>query len=268
MNWNDLVTDDDTLRIVEEVSGFSASELLQKSGDPVSSVALSRVNEMIERRKNGEPLQYVLSSWGFRELDLYIDQRVLIPRPETEVVTQIAIEAARDFKNPLVVDLGTGSGAIGLSVAHEIEDARVIATDVSSDALVVARANLAGLGLPGARVEMREGSWFEALPAEIKRNINLIVSNPPYIAKSESLPSEVSEFEPADALYSGDKGTECLELILKNSVEWLSDKGVVVLELAPDQAQEMLSLASSYGFDARIFQDLTERDRVLRAERH
>src|SRR5581483_11962387 len=154
---------------------------------------------MVERRAAGEPLQYVLRRWGFRTLDLLVDPRVLIPRPETEVVVEVAIRELRriDSRRPLVADLGTGSGAIALSIAVEVPDARVWATDASADALAVARANLAGIGSPAAkRVRIEQGSWFDALPAAFRGQFDVVVSNPPYIAAHEDLPPEVVDWEP------------------------------------------------------------------------
>src|SRR5688500_6955983 len=124
---------------------------------------------MAERRLAGEPLQYVLGSWGFRTLDLFVDPRVLIPRPETEVVAGLAIDALADLDRPgIAVDLGTGSGAIALSLAAEHwPHVEVWASDASADALAVARANLAALGRRGAVVRLVEGDWFGALPDDL-----------------------------------------------------------------------------------------------------
>ena len=135
----------------------------------------------VARREAGEPLQYVVGSWGFRRLDLAVDRRALIPRPETEVTAEVAIDAARRIAEPIVVDLGTGSGAIGLSVAWECRHAHVWATDRSSEALEVARANLAGLGRAGARVRLAAGDWFGALPDDLVGRVDVAVSNPPYV---------------------------------------------------------------------------------------
>src|SRR5688500_3110506 len=124
---------------------------------------------MAERRLAGEPLQYVLGSWGFRTLDLFVDPRVLIPRPETEAVAGLAIEALAAIDRPgLAADLGTGSGAIALAMAAERwPHVQVWATDLSADALAVARANLAALGRRGAVVRLVQGDWFGALPDEL-----------------------------------------------------------------------------------------------------
>ena len=140
--------------------------------DPLTEGAMARYDDMVARRAAGEPLQYVLGHWGFRHLDLMVNRRVLIPRPETEQVVEVALAeldrlGGRDVPTT-VVDLGTGSGAIALAVATERVRTTVWATDASEAALAVARANLAGVGRAGARVTMVAGDWFGALPAELR----------------------------------------------------------------------------------------------------
>ena len=183
----------DARRIVEAASGASPAEYDSVLDEPVTTLAATRFRSMLQRRSRGEPLQYVVGSWGFRTLDLMVDDRVLIPRPETEVVAgwavdeaaRFAAEAGRD-REVVVVDLGTGSGAIALSVAVECPRTRVFATDVSADALAVARANLAGAGRAAARVSLHEGNWFEALPEALQGAVDVVVSNPPTSARARN----------------------------------------------------------------------------------
>jgi release factor glutamine methyltransferase len=216
-------------------------------------------DELVARREAGEPLQYVVARWGFRTLDLYVDQRVLIPRPETEVVAGVVIDLDPQH---VVVDLGTGSGAIALSVAVETNAARVIGTDASPDALSVARANLAGLGQRALHVELYEGDWFAAVPADVKGQVDVIVSNPPYIAANEELPSEVIDWEPRDALIAGATGLEAIERIVTEASEWLRPDGALVVEIAPHQRDAVLATCTGFA-DVEIRKDLTGRDRVL-----
>ena len=167
------------------------------------------VEGMVDRRRRGEPLQYVLGIWSFRRLELVVDRRVLIPRPETETVVDVALAELRllGVGQPLVVDLGTGSGAIAISVALEVPAARVWGTDRSEDALAVARANLSGMGGRVApRVRLAAGDWFEALPDELRGRVDLVVANPPYVGDDEVLPAEVADWEPAGALFAGPTG--------------------------------------------------------------
>jgi release factor glutamine methyltransferase len=233
---------------------------------------MSRVDTMVERRLAGEPLQYVLGSWSFRTLDLMVDRRVLIPRPETEAVVGYALDEfdrlADRSPEVRVADLGTGSGAIGLSIAAERVSAKVWCSDVSTDALAVTRANLAGLGRPAMRVTVVEGSWFDALPPELAGGLGVVVSNPPYVATGEALPSEVADWEPGSALTAGPLGTEYLEQIISAAPAWLMGGGALILELSPEQAVPMADHASSAGFvDVEVRPDLTGRPRALVARR-
>ena len=238
---------------------------------PVGARGASTMSAMLLRRIGGEPLQYVLGSWGFRTLDLMVDERVFIPRPETEVTAEVALEELQRQNHAsglIAADLGCGSGAIGFSLAAEHPSAEVYCTDVSADALAVARFNLAGLGESAKRVRLSVGSWYEALPEELRGRLSVVVSNPPYIADSEALPPSVTDYEPALALRSGETGLEDIRTILAGATNWLSPGGAVVLEIPERAAEAALTLAAEAGLvDARIRQDLTERSRVLAARR-
>jgi release factor glutamine methyltransferase len=233
--------------------------------EPASQRGVAFLDAMVARRAAGEPLQYVVGRWGFRTLDLLVDRRVLIPRPETEVVAGAAIGEARRLDRPVtVVDLGTGSGAIALSIAAELPEATVWATDRSPDALAVARANTAGLGRPGARVRLVEGEWFAALPDELRGTVDVIVSNPPYVAEADELPEEVAAWEPAGALVAGPRGDEDLSRIVAEAAAWLAADGALVVELAPHQAAGVAALARDGGFvDVEVRPDLSGRDRMV-----
>lgn len=253
-------------RIAETASGHEGAELALHLDDEVTARPGAHFEALVTRRASGEPLQYVLGSWSFRRLDLYIDRRVLIPRPETEVVAGIAIEELEGTRGGgVAVDLGTGSGAIALAIADEVPGVEVWGTDASADALDVARANLAGLrALAASRVRLVEGSWFGALPAELRGRVRLVVSNPPYVADAESLPDEVVKWEPRQALFSGPAGTECIEHIVSGARVWLARPGALVVEIAPHQAETARSFAVVAGYrDVEVRPDLTGRDRVL-----
>ncbi len=259
-------------RLVERASGSEGAELVVALDRPATNRGVAHLDAMLGRRTAGEPLQYVLGSWGFRTLDLLVDSRVLIPRPETEVVVGLALDVLDHTEpagdRPLVVDLGTGSGAIALAIAVERPRTVVWATDHSADALEVVRANLAGVGRAGTRVRLAHGSWFEALPAELAGTIDLVVSNPPYIGDDEPLPPDVDEWEPRGALRAGPAGTEAIERILGDAPGWLAPRGSVVIELAPHQADAMVDAARRAGFDeVRVELDLARRPRVLVARR-
>ena len=266
--------------LVEEVSGYSAADWPSVADAVPTARARARLWTLVDRRVAGEPLQYVLGSWSFRGLDLMVDRRVLIPRPETEQVVEIALEEAqrrglrRARRRHLslvdaeptaaVADIGTGSGAIALALDAELPDVVVWATDVSSDALAVARANIAGCA--ATRVRTLEGSWFDALPHELRGRLELIVSNPPYVAEHEvpDLPDEVARFEPHGALVAGPTGSEALEYLLVHAREWLVPAGSLVCELAPHQADPMVERALALAYaEAFVRADLAGRPRVL-----
>lgn len=258
----------DARRLVERASGYDGAEVMLALDERATHRTEPFFLDMVDRRAAGEPLQYVLGRWGFRRLDLFVDRRVLIPRPETEMVVQVALNELQAMvkpSHPNVVDLGTGSGAIALSIAVEVPGAKVWATDASLDALEVARANVAGIGtLAASRVRIEHGSWFDPLPSLLKGHVQLIVSNPPYIADDEVLPAEVSEWEPASALRAGPTGLEDIQRIVKEAPTWLSDPGVLVMEIAPHQATDAVRLAGEAGFrDVETRLDLADRERIL-----
>ncbi|HZB72899.1 MAG TPA: peptide chain release factor N(5)-glutamine methyltransferase [Acidimicrobiales bacterium] len=258
----------DARRIVQSASGREGLEWVQGLDQPVTQRGVAAVDAMVARRRAGEPLQYVLGRWGFRSLDLLVDPRVLIPRPETEVVADLAIEELRRLggggRPVTAADLGTGSGALALSLAAEVVTAEVWATDRSEDALAVARANLAGLGRPGSRVRLVAGNWFGALPADLRGRLDLVVSNPPYVAEGEPLPPEVADWEPQEALVAGPRGDEAARAILAEAAAWLTRPAALVLELAPTQATSLAGAATSAGAaEVRVRPDLSGRERVL-----
>jgi release factor glutamine methyltransferase len=251
-----------------EASGAGPGEWQAVLDEQAPERGAEHLRAMVERRLGGEPLQYVLGSWGFRRLDLLVDRRVLIPRPETEWVVEQALGLLPDG-DAVVVDLGTGSGAIALSIADERwPRVRVVATEVSADALAVSRANLAGLGRRGVVVTLHEGSWWDAVPPEVRDEIDLVVSNPPYIAAHEPLPPEVAGWEPVGALVPGPSGLEALAEVLGGAAQWLRPGGWVVCEIGETQGEAVAALAAEAGLvDVEIRPDLTGRDRMVVARR-
>ena len=231
---------------------------------PVTKRAIAHLDSMLARRERGEPLQYVLGRWAFRSLDLLVDKRVLIPRPETEVVAGVAVEEARRIDAGIAVDLGTGSGAIALALATEVTTLEVWATDHSTAALDVTRANLAGIGRAGTRVRVAHGDWFDALPDNLRGRIGVIVTNPPYVAVDDELPDEVKQWEPTQALLAGGDGLDDIRRIVAGAPEWLARPGALVVEFAPHQALTVGALAYGAGFDdVMIGRDLSDRERYL-----
>jgi release factor glutamine methyltransferase len=246
----------------------------------VSQDQAERARRMAERRATGEPLQYVLGHWPFRQLDLLVDSRALIPRPETEWVTDVAlVELDRMLASGgarKVVDLGTGTGAIALSIATEraAHGVEVIATDRDPAVLELARINRDRVALrheAARRVELRVGSWWAALDPADRGRISLAVANPPYVAaiEWELLDPVVRDHEPYTALVAGPgsdatPGFADIEAILAGAGEWLARPGAAVIEIAPTQAEAALAAAERFGStESRVLSDLAGRPRAL-----
>lgn len=254
--------------LVQQAGGFEASEVVVHLDELATLGTATYLHQLLDRRLAGEPLQYILERWDFRSMEIFVDDRVLIPRPETEVLTQMALEECRRLDAHVAVDLGTGSGAIAVALVVEWAGIEVWATDSSADALAVARINLAGLGRLATDVRVVEGSWFDALPAELAGTVDVVVTNPPYVAESEvdDLPDEVRLWEPIDALVAGPTGLEDIAQIVAEAPMWLAQPGSLLVEIAPQQAGAVARMARSAGFgSAAIWPDFAGRDRILLA---
>lgn len=262
---------DEARWIGQAASGREGGEWLEALDTPATVGGVRRLDAMVARRRQGEPIQYVLGAWGFRGLDLLVDRRVLIPRPETELVVEAALALVRERSRPIVAaDLGTGSGAIALSLAAElpVTGVEVWATDVSGDALDVARANLAGIGRPGANVRLAQGSWFEALPGDLRGRLDLVVANPPYVATTDELGEEVRAWEPLGALLAGPDGLDDLRRIVAASPAWLAPGAALVLEIGAAQGAAVAALAETAGLvSVEVRPDLAGHDRIVVARR-
>ncbi len=267
--------------LVEELvaSGVAAREarwIVEEyavGGDPDATAA---VHAAARRRLDGEPLQYVLGHWPFRGLDLDLDPRVLIPRPETEELVEHAlVELARiDVTAPVVLDLGCGSGAIGLAIATELVArgvrARVVGVDASEGALTVARANARKHGL--AEVSFVRSDWFDGLDASLRGRVHLVAANPPYVGAEELAGLDpVLAHEPRRALVAADHGGVTgfadVAAIVAAAPAWLAPGGALVLEHGDRQGPAALAAARAAGLEAFDRRDLAGRDRVLVARR-
>lgn len=253
--------------LCEEASGIDHADWEADCDGPATERTVVSLDRMVARRVTGEPLAHVLGSWSFRTLDLMVDARVLVPRPETEVVVEVALAFVRASGFPAVVaDLGTGSGAIALSLATELPlgVVEVWATDASDDAVTVARANLAGLGRAGAQVQVRHGSWWDALPAELEGRLDLVVSNPPYVAVGDELDESVRRWEPHVALLAGDDGLDAVRVLVEGATRWVRPGGWLVVEIGASQGEAARALARGAGLaEVDVRADLAGRDRVL-----
>lgn len=247
--------------------GVDRLQLYLKYDRPLSSEEREAFKPLLRRRAGREPLQYIIGRTGFRELELKTDPRVLIPRPETEVLVQEVLDWASAGAES-VWDMGTGAGAVALSLAAEGTWTRVVATDVSPEALSVAADNAERYDL-GGHVEFREGSLFE--PLEEGERFDVIVSNPPYIAEGEKgeLQPEVRDWEPPEALFAGADGLDVIRQLVAGAPKHLLSGGLLALECGLGQAEGIAADVQATGaFGAvRIRADLTGRPRFVTAER-
>ena len=254
--------------LCEHASGCDAHEFQEILDEPVNERSGEHLRFMTHRLMNGEPLQYVMGRWAFRRLDLLVDSRVLIPRPETELIVEHVVSHVQGKKAVVkIAELGTGSGAIGLSLLDELpfESAIVWMTDASDDALHVARANAAGIGRHAVGARFASGSWYEALPPELRGTLDVIVSNPPYIAEGDpEVDESVLAWEPHHALFSGESGLHDLRTIVEGASDWLTPGGMLAVEMGHTQAEAVTGMFTDAGLDdVLVRQDLAKRNRFV-----
>ena len=260
----------DAEELLSRLLGISRAELHLLGARVLTPAESPRLESWLARRAAHEPVQYVTGRAAFRDLDLAVDSRVLIPRPETEGLAGAVLEVLRAevarWAAPRVLDLGTGSGAIALALATEWPAAVVTATDLSAAVLEVARANAAALGLSG-RVRFLPGHWFAAVGAQ--ERFETVVSNPPYIAAGEwdELPEDVRSFEPRQALLSGAGGLDAAREIVDQAPQHLVPGGLIALELAEDRVHQVAGwLRGAPAWSAvEVRDDLAGRPRCLLA---
>jgi release factor glutamine methyltransferase len=241
-------------------------QVLAITGGVVDPGVLARFARLVERRAEREPLQHLTGRAGFRTIELAVGPGVFVPRPETEVVAQLAIDAARGMDRPVVVDLATGSGAIALAVAAEVPDATVTGVERNPAALAWARRNAAELALPNARIA--EGDLADALP-DLDGGVDVVISNPPYIPDG-MIPRdpEVRLHDPADALFGGPDGLDPMRAVVTTAARLLRPAGLLVVEHGEHQGADVRALLGEPVWrDAATHRDLTDRDRATTAHR-
>jgi release factor glutamine methyltransferase len=247
--------------------GLKRLDLYLQFDRPLSPEELTEFRERLRRRARREPLQYIDGTAAFRDLVLRVDRRVLIPRPETEVLVQHVLDWAAGRDNLSAVDVGTGSGAIALALATEGPFARVVAIDAQGDALAAARENH-HFAAPGAPVEFRLGDLLDPVRGE---RFDAVVSNPPYVGDEEAaaLDPEVREWEPATALFAGVGGMEVIRRLVPQAAGVLVPGGLLAMEIGAGQgAAACAAIEETNAFGApRVRPDLAGRDRVVLAER-
>lgn len=230
--------------------------------------------ELIDRRASGEPVQYIIGSQEFMGLRFQVDERVLIPRQDTELLVEDAIEELKKMKKPMgglqVMDLCCGSGAIAVSLAYYVPKLSVVAADISKGALEVAKENAAGYALT-RNIEFVQSDLFGAFPknrkGEGKKKFDLIASNPPYIRRDviPTLQREVREHEPVVALDGGQDGLDFYVRILEEAPRYLKKEGLLTMEIGHDQADRVCGLAEQGGvFTTEVLKDLAGHDRVVK----
>jgi release factor glutamine methyltransferase len=262
----------DAEELLGRLLGLGRGELALARARALTDPETAALDAWLARRERGEPVQYITGRAAFRDLDLAVGPGVLVPRPETEGLVEAVLHVLADerarWPAPRVLDLGTGSGAIAIAIATEWPAARVTATDASEKALALARANAVALALD-TRVTFARGEWLEAVDAD--ERFEVIVSNPPYVAEheAESLPRDVRDWEPAEALYSGPSGLDALRTIIEDAPRHLVARGLLALELAEARAEEVAAWfdGARDWSDARLLDDLSGRPRVLLARR-
>jgi release factor glutamine methyltransferase len=251
-------------RLVAHALGCSRTWLYAHADAIVAAADVARCEAFVAARLAGRPVAYILGRQGFWTLDLRITPEVLIPRPETERLVELALARLAPGASADVADLGTGSGAVALAIARERPGVRVLATDTSAAALEVARANAVACGL--GTIAFAEGNWCAALG---DRRFDLIVSNPPYIAAGDAhLERGDLRFEPRLALASGDDGLDAIRTIVRDVPRHLLPGGRLLLEHGHDQGEAVRALLAQAGFDEiDTARDLAGHERVTGARR-
>jgi len=260
----------DVEHLLADTLGVDRLQLYLQFDRPITPAELARFKQRLLERVKRKPIQYILGRTSFRELELDTDPRVLIPRPETEELVEAVLAWTAEWgrEDLTALDVGTGSGAVALSLLHEGAFRRVVATDVSPGALDVASANAKRLG-HGERVEFRKGSVLE--PVRQGERFDVIVSNPPYVAEEEfdSLEPEVREWEPREALVALDGGRAILDALVDGAGDVLGPGGLLALEVGWTQASGVAErIRGLSGFESpEVLRDLQGRERIVLARR-
>lgn len=250
-------------------------QLIIDAERPLQKEELDRYKSLHIRRRSGEPIAYLIGTREFFGRPFRVDARVLVPRPDTEILVEVALRRTRALSLcARVLDLCTGSGCVAITLARERPTTRVIATDISQDALDLARENALRLG--AVNVAFLQGDLFDALSVQVRQRaqkpnrarFDLITANPPYIRNDElpTLQADVRDFEPRHALVAGEDGLDLVRRILEQAPHYLETGGVIALEIGADQAPNTVALFERAGFsDIEVSRDLAQHERVVSA---
>jgi len=250
--------------LLAEATGKSRAWLYAHPEHTVSARSVARFKEWLHRRRRHEPVWYILGRAEFYGLEFRVNRHVLIPRNETELLVETALQMQA---GPLIADIATGSGCVGICVAKSLPQATVYATDSSSAALRLAKAN-AGMRGVADRVVFLRGDWLEPLPV----TVNTIIANPPYVSAEEMkrLPREVRDYEPREALFGGEDGLDGIRAILQEAPRYLLPGGSLLMEISPPRARRTVALArrSFPAAEIGLLKDYSGRNRVLCVQTH
>ncbi len=249
--------------LLEKAAGLNRTALFLRERDLLSEEAEALYADYLSQREQGRPTQYILGEWEFMGLPFAVGEGVLIPRGDTEVLVETILEKQQTEPLQIILDIGTGSGCIPISLGKYGSFSEILAVDISPKALGYATKNAEKNQIP---VRFFESDLFSAVPTQYKGKLDAIVSNPPYIPKKdiEELMTEVKDFEPLQALDGGEDGLDFYRSIVKESREWLRKDGWLFFEIGYDQGEDLRQILAEQGFaEIRVIQDLAGLDRVV-----
>ena len=256
----------DARLLLKDAGRFSRNELISRQNARLTPDVLAKFEAYVERRIEHEPVHRILGKREFYGREFLLSKDTLVPRPDTETVIDVALQEIGDRSAELsILDLGTGSGVIAVTLACELDNASLVAVDISSEALVTAKQNAIDLGV-GERIRFLQGDLFQP----VDEGFDLIVSNPPYIRSDDlgGLQAEVRLHDPELALDGGKDGLKFYKQIFEGGSRLLRDSGVICVEIGQDQGNVVFSIASDFGYAAcRIWDDIGGRNRVVTARR-
>lgn len=248
--------------LLEKAAGLNRTALFLRGEEVLSEEVLTVYEGYLSEREQGRPTQYILGEWEFMGLPFHVGEGVLIPRGDTEVLVETILEKQQSEPIKSILDIGTGSGCIPVSLGHYGKFEKIMAVDISPKALGYATKNAAENRVS---IDFYESDLFKNIPSEWKGRLDAIVSNPPYIPKKdiEELMTEVKDFEPMNALDGGEDGLDFYRAIVEQGREWLKDGGWLFFEIGYDQGEDLRNLLKEFGYtEVEIRQDLAGLDRV------